>query len=99
MVSGWTFSARGSEPTLSNLNPLCEIVRDLDADFGVAYDGDGDRSIFCDEKGIAYPGDKTGALLVRFLLRSRHSGTVIVCPINTTMLVSLWRMKRTRKFY
>ena len=84
-----TFSARGSEPTLSNLNPLCEIVRDLDADFGVAYDGDGDRSIFCDEKGIAHPGDKTGALLVRFLLRSRHSGTEIVCPINTTMLVSL----------
>jgi len=83
------FPARGSEPTVSNLDPLCEIVRDLDADFGVAYDGDGDRSIFCDEKGIVYPGDKTGALLVRFLLRSGHSGSEIVCPINTTMLVSL----------
>jgi phosphomannomutase/phosphoglucomutase len=83
------FSGRGSEPTPTNLGPLCNIVRDLGADFGVAYDGDGDRSIFCDEKGIVYPGDKTGALLVRHLLRSRHRYAEIVCPINTTMLVPL----------
>ncbi|MGA9843740.1 MAG: phosphoglucosamine mutase [Nitrososphaeraceae archaeon] len=83
------FSGRGSEPTPTNLSPLCNIVRDLGADFGVAYDGDGDRSIFCDEKGIVYPGDKTGTLLVRHLLRSRHRYAEIVCPINTTMLVPL----------
>ena len=82
------FPGRGSEPTINNLNQLCQIVRDLDADLGVAYDGDGDRSIFCDEKGIAHTGDKIGALLVRYLLRSRHTGAEIVCPINTTMLVS-----------
>ena len=27
------------------------MVKKTNADFGVAYDGDGDRSIFCDEKG------------------------------------------------
>jgi len=83
-----TFPGRGSEPTLNNINQLCEVVRDLDANFGVAYDGDGDRSIFCDEKGIAHTGDKTGALLVKYLLKSRHSGAEIICPINSTMLIS-----------
>lgn len=83
------FPGRGSEPTLTNLCSLSEIVKDLGADLGVAYDGDGDRSIFCDEKGIVHPGDKTGTLLVRYLLRSKHRRAEIVCPINTTMLVSL----------
>ncbi len=82
------FPGRGSEPTTNNLSQLSQIVRDLDADLGVAYDGDGDRSIFCDEKGIAHTGDKTGTLLVRYLIRSRHTGAEIVCPINTTMLLS-----------
>ncbi|HEY7571833.1 MAG TPA: phosphoglucosamine mutase [Nitrososphaeraceae archaeon] len=82
------FPGRGSEPTTNNLSQLSQIVRDLDADLGVAYDGDGDRSIFCDEKGIAHTGDKTGTLLVRYLIRARHTGAEIVCPINTTMLLS-----------
>lgn len=83
-----SFPGRGSEPTTNNLSQLSQIVKDLDADLGVAYDGDGDRSIFCDEMGIAHTGDKVGTLLVRYLLRSRHNGAEIVCPINTTMLLS-----------
>ena len=34
-------------------------------------------------------GRKTGALLVRHLLKTRHKGAEIICPINTTMAVSL----------
>ena len=83
------FPGRGPEPSTQNLDLLSGMVKDVNADFGVAYDGDGDRSIFCDEKGTVHWGDKTGALLVRHLLKTRHTGAEVVCPINTTMTVSL----------
>ena len=82
------FPARGSEPTSDNLGVLVETVRSGRADFGVAYDGDGDRSIFCDNNGIVYMGDKTGALLVRHLLEDKHNGSEVVCPINTSIILS-----------
>ena len=83
------FPARGPEPTLDNLEVLSETVRSAKADFGVAYDGDGDRSIFCDNSGTLYMGDKTGALLVKHLLSHKHKGSEVVCPINSSMILSI----------
>jgi phosphomannomutase / phosphoglucomutase len=83
------FPGRGPEPTTENLISLSNMVRDLHADFGVAYDGDGDRSLFCDEKGIIHPGDKTAAVLVKYLINEKHNGAEIICPINTTLNVQL----------
>ena len=83
------FPGRGSEPTLTNLGTLTSLVRSTNADFGVAYDGDGDRSIFCDERGQIIWGDKLGASLISYLLKNGYEGTDIVCPVNTTMMVSL----------
>ncbi|HXV45858.1 MAG TPA: phosphoglucosamine mutase [Nitrososphaera sp.] len=82
------FPARGSEPTPDNTGVLAETVRSAKADFGVAYDGDGDRSIFCDDYGAVYMGDKTGALLVKHLLAGRHRGSEVVCPVNTSMVLA-----------
>ena len=82
------FPARGSEPTPDNLGVLAETVRSAKANFGVAYDGDGDRSIFCDDAAAIYLGDKTGALLVKHLLASKHKGSEVVCPVNTSMVLS-----------
>lgn len=82
------FPGRGSEPTPDNLDTLSEAVRSGNADFGVAFDGDGDRSIFCDNDGTIYWGDVTGALLVNNLLAQRHPGAEIVCPLNTSMVLS-----------
>lgn len=83
------FPGRGPEPTVDNLTSLSNMVRDLHADFGVAYDGDGDRSLFCDEKGIIHPGDKTAAVLVKYLINGKHNGAEIICPLNTTLNVQL----------
>ncbi|WP_415282722.1 phosphoglucosamine mutase [Candidatus Nitrososphaera sp. FF02] len=81
------FPGRGSEPTPDNLGVLAETVRNGKADFGVAFDGDGDRSIFCDDNGQIYWGDKTGSLLAKNLLAARHRGAEIVCPVNTSMVL------------
>ena len=82
------FPGRGSEPTPDNLGVLAQTVRSGRADFGVAFDGDGDRSIFCDDTGDIYWGDKTGSLLIKHLLAGRHAGAV-VCPVNTSIVLSM----------
>lgn len=83
------FPGRGSEPTSDNLETLASLVKSSNADLGVAYDGDGDRSIFCDERGQIIGGDKLGALLVDYLLKNGYEGTDIVCPVNTSMMVGM----------
>ena len=54
---------------------------------GIAHDGDGDRAVFVDERGVVQPGDQTLALIGEELLRN-HPGAKIVTPINTSMIVS-----------
>jgi phosphomannomutase / phosphoglucomutase len=83
------FIGRGPEPIPEKLEVLAKMVKETKADLGVAFDGDGDRSMFCDERGIIHWGDKTGTLVVQHLLRTKHKGAEIVCPINTTMALPL----------
>ena len=73
------FSARGSEPKIDNLSNLTELVKKTNANFGVAYDGDGDRSIFCDEQGVIHWGDKTGSILAYYLIKNKKLQTSVVC--------------------
>jgi len=82
------FSARGSEPKMDNLTNLTEMVKKTNADMGVAYDGDGDRSIFCDEQGIIHWGDKTGSILTYYLIKYKKLKTSVVCPINSSIIIS-----------
>jgi len=82
------FPGRGSEPTPENLKEMSFVVKGAGADLGVAYDGDGDRSLFCDNTGEVKWGDRTGALLINYLLSEKHEKAEIVCPINTTAVIS-----------
>lgn len=82
------FSARGSEPKMDNLINLTEMVKRTKSDLGVAYDGDGDRSIFCDEQGKIHWGDKTGSILAYYLIKNKRISTPVVCPINSSTLIS-----------
>jgi len=74
-----TFPGRGSEPTPENLEKLSQAVLDSNADIGVAFDGDGDRSLFCDEKGKILTGDKSALLLTKFILEKNPASTVVTC--------------------
>lgn len=82
------FPGRGSEPTPSNLSLMSFVAKETNSDLGAAFDGDGDRSIFCDEKGIVSWGDKTGTLLAKYLILTKHPKAKIVCPINTTHILT-----------
>ncbi|MGA2199212.1 MAG: phosphoglucosamine mutase [Nitrososphaerales archaeon] len=90
------FPGRGPEPTPETLGDLSASVRAAGADFGVAYDGDGDRAIFCDENGFVYWGDQSGSLLADYLLE-RTPGATIVTPISSSQVVEVVAAKRRAK--
>jgi phosphoglucosamine mutase len=45
------FPARSPEPNEESLRALAKTVKSIGADLGIAYDGDGDRVAFIDERG------------------------------------------------
>ncbi len=73
------FPGRGPEPTPENLSQLSSAVRRAGADLGVAFDGDGDRSIFCDENGSVIIGDRSALVLVRHVLQRNRGAGVATC--------------------
>lgn len=73
------FPGRGSEPTPQNLQYLSKIVQENNADFGIAFDGDGDRSIFCDDKGEILTGDRSALVLVQHILHKIPESLVVTC--------------------
>ncbi|MDA4127239.1 MAG: phosphoglucosamine mutase [Thaumarchaeota archaeon] len=72
-----SFPGRGPEPTPDTLKDLSAAVKSVGADLGVAYDGDGDRSMFCDENGRVLWGDQSGCLLADFVLEKHPGGTIV----------------------
>ena len=74
-----TFPGRGSEPTPENLSELSDTVKKTGSDFGIAFDGDGDRSLFCDNNGIILTGDKSALLFSKYLLEENKNATVVTC--------------------
>ena len=78
-----SFPGRGPEPTPENLQQLSKQVIESKADFGVAFDGDGDRSIFCDNEGKILTGDRSALLLSKFILERNPRSTVIT-TVNST---------------
>ncbi len=49
------------------------------ADLGIAFDGDGDRSIFCDNKGQILTGDKSALVLAKHILQKIPESLVVTC--------------------
>ncbi|MCH2404841.1 MAG: phosphoglucosamine mutase [Nitrosopumilus sp.] len=73
------FPGRGSEPTPQNLSELSQTVTENNADFGIAFDGDGDRSIFCDNKGNILTGDKSALVLTQHILKKNSNSVIVTC--------------------
>jgi phosphomannomutase / phosphoglucomutase len=74
-----TFPGRGSEPTPQNLSDLSKTVIENKADVGIAFDGDGDRSIFCDNNGEILTGDKSALVLTQHILKKNPNSLVVTC--------------------
>ena len=53
---------------------LIKEVKKKSADFGISFDGDGDRLICCDEKGKIIDGDKILACLAQYIFNKSRPG-------------------------
>ena len=67
-----------------NIKELKKIVKQKKLDLGIAFDGDGDRIIFVDEKGSVIPADLILALISEILLRQKRGQKILynVCSSN-----------------
>ncbi len=80
------FPARKSEPTAESLTDLENVVKTLGADIGVAFDGDGDRVAFVDEKGSFVNFDRSLAGYCAYALKYSGGG-IVVTNVEASMCV------------
>ncbi len=80
------FPGRNPEPNKENLQELIVAVKAIGADLGIAHDGDADRTICIDEKGNFVFGDKTFALVEKYML-IENGGGLIVTTVATSSAI------------
>ncbi|MEM2098192.1 MAG: phosphoglucosamine mutase [Candidatus Bathyarchaeia archaeon] len=80
------FPARSSEPTAESLKDLAHVVKTVGADIGVAFDGDGDRAAFIDERGGFVDFDRALAAYAAYVVKKSGRGTVVT-SVEASMCV------------
>ncbi|MGC8817226.1 MAG: phosphoglucosamine mutase [Candidatus Hadarchaeum sp.] len=80
------FPGRSPEPQPWNLTDLMATVREVNADIGLAHDGDADRIAVVDEQGNFVKPDAIIALFAELAV-ARASGGKVVTSINTSVAI------------
>lgn len=80
------FPAHLPEPKEETLGELRKEVLENEADFGVGYDGDGDRAVFVDDEGKIIPGDLVLLIFAKDVL-GRRKGRKVVYELSCSMAV------------
>lgn len=83
-----SFPNHSPDPLIKdNLKDLIAAVKEKKADMGVAFDGDGDRIVFVDEKGKPIPGDLIIALLASIILKE-SPGEKILYDVRSSNIIA-----------
>ncbi|MCM8763988.1 MAG: phosphomannomutase/phosphoglucomutase [Candidatus Omnitrophica bacterium] len=83
-----TFPNRHPNPAISkNIRELQKKVVESNSDFGVAFDGDGDRAIFVDDRGNVVPADIAIVIYIRNILPNKK-GMSVVHDIKCSQIVA-----------
>jgi phosphomannomutase / phosphoglucomutase len=83
------FPGRNPEPTEDNLQELISAVKNLGADLGIAHDGDADRTICIDENGSFVFGDKTFALVEKYMLKENGGGLIVTTVATSSAIYDI----------
>ncbi len=81
-----TFPGRSPEPIPENIKELCQVVKSIRADIGIAHDGDADRATFVDEHGTVVSGDQSLAIIAKRIV-SQKLGSILVTPVSSGCLI------------
>jgi phosphoglucosamine mutase len=79
-----SFPGRPSEPTSENCTSLTTLVRESDADLGIAHDGDADRTRAVTSQGEYLSGD---VLLAVLAADAAVAGDRVAVPVDTSLAV------------
>ncbi|MDH4136657.1 MAG: phosphomannomutase/phosphoglucomutase [Anaerolineae bacterium] len=71
----------------ANLAPLQKLVKEVNADVGIAYDGDADRLGVVDDRGNHIPADRIVAIFARDVL-ARNPGAKVVFDILSSQVLA-----------
>lgn len=71
------FPAHPPEPNEKTLKQLSKEVKEKRADFGVGFDGDGDRAVFVDDKGRILSGDISSIIFVKNVLKRKKRAKIV----------------------
>ncbi|MEE9424300.1 MAG: phosphoglucosamine mutase [Methylococcales bacterium] len=94
MELGATVTTIGVEPDGLNINQQCgatdlkalqQKVLEIDADYGIAFDGDGDRVMMVDHKGEIVDGDE----ILFIIAKSRLAKNQLELPVVGTLMSNL----------
>lgn len=83
------FPGRDPEPTEPNLKELIEVVKATGADVGIAHDGDADRTICIDENGDFVFGDKSFALVEKYMLKENNGGLIVTTVATSSAIYDI----------
>lgn len=81
-----------------NIEGLLKAVKQQGADVGIAHDGDGDRALFCDEKGNIVDGDKVMGMWAVAMKRNKalRKDTVVATVMSNLGLEKFLEMNGIR---
>jgi len=71
-----SFSNRDPEPKPESLTALCGKVVEEGADLGIAFDSDGDRAVYVDDKGKVMMTEQGAVLFIRDVMKTRRGPVV-----------------------
>ncbi len=80
-----TFPNRSSEPNEKSLKFLSDRIRIENADFGVGFDGDGDRAVIVDNKGRILLADSTGIIIAKFMINEYPKLNRIIANVECSL--------------
>jgi phosphomannomutase/phosphoglucomutase len=78
---------RTFEQVPSSILNLARVVKALDADLGIALDGDADRVMFVNEEGDVLSSDASLAMFSREIIREKKGGTVVI-PASASRIIN-----------
>ena len=79
------FPSRSPEPTEESLGELIDKMSTGKYDLGVAFDGDGDRTVFVDDRGRVIEGDRMLALYMKHFIKT--PGEKVIYEVSCSKVI------------
>lgn len=82
-----TFAGRRADPEYDNLDFLCETVKNVEADLGVAFDVSGGKITFIDRNGKKIDRNILIGIILEYIIQNKNKNGEVIKSSSTTRLI------------